>query len=383
LIILELIFWVCGVLLFWTYFGYPAFMYLWAKFLPHKVQKVEGHLPSATLLICAYNEQDVIGNKLENTIRIDYPNLEVLVVNDGSDDNTREIVEKYTDKGITLINQPQRSGKMTAVNTGFALAKGDIVILSDASPDYAPDALRHLLASFADGSVGVVVGTLAIWDRATSVAKPAGLYWKYEAALRRWESQTGSTVAVHGNMFAMRRSLFRPLTGATVNDEFSLAMETLKQGYRVVYEPKAMSYDDASDSMRDEFKRRARINAGRWQALFSAGYLMSAPTWDLRFRLFSHKLLRPLTPLLMIAFAVATVILVAFANTALYTAALIAQIVFYGLAAAGWYAERQGRRIKILNIPYYFVSSNFAALVGLWRWLRGAQKVTWQKREAK
>lgn len=383
MILFVIIFWLAGLLLLWTYFGYPLFMLLLAKFASKPVYKQVGFLPSVSLLIPAYNEVDVIHNKLTNSLKIDYPDLEILVVNDGSDDGTREIVQSFVSQGVKLIDQPKRSGKMNAVNAGFAAANHEIVVLSDASPDYAPDAIRQLVTPFADPTVGVVVGTLAVWDKENSVAKSAGLYWKYEAALRRWESKTGSTVAVHGNMFAIRRNIFKPLSTSTVNDEFSTAMETLKQGYRVVYEPSAVSYDTASDTMKDEFKRRARINAGRWQALFSAGYLAAAPTWDLRFRLFSHKLLRPLTPILMLLILFSNLILLWFINGTIYSLVFLFQIAFYGLAFAGWIAEKQSIKIKFLNVPYFFVSSNFAALIGLWRWIRGSQFVMWQKREAK
>jgi poly-beta-1,6-N-acetyl-D-glucosamine synthase len=300
-----------------------------------------------------------------------------------------KIVEEFATRGITLLRQPTRGGKMGAVNMGFQHAKGEIVVLSDASPDYEANALKILMQPFADEKVGVVVGTLALWDAANAVAKPAGLYWKYEAALRKWESRTGNTVAVHGNMFAIRRQLHRPLKTGTVNDEFSIAMEAIRQGYRVVYEPDAISYDDASSSMKDEFNRRVRINAGRFQALFSAGYLR-APTLETGFRLFSHKLLRPLTPLFMVLTLVTNIVAFLFPNDGnplalngvLGIVLLLGQLAFYLLSMLGWLAEKQGRRSRLLSVPYYFTSSNFAALVGMWRWLRGSQKVTWQKREA-
>ncbi|NWF71324.1 MAG: glycosyltransferase family 2 protein [Chloroflexi bacterium] len=388
--ILSVIFWLSGAALFWTYFGYPLLMYVLAKVAPKAIHKDASLKPSVTMVIPAYNEADVIGRKLANTLQIDYPKdkLQVLVIDDGSTDDTVKIIEEYVPRGITLLRQPTRGGKMGAVNMGFANATGEIVILSDASPDYERSALNILLQPFADEKVGVVVGTLALWDAKNAVARPAGLYWKYEAALRKWESRTGNTVAVHGNMFAIRRTLFKPLKTGTVNDEFSIAMEAIRQGYRVVYEPDAISYDDASASMRDEFKRRVRINAGRFQALFSAGYLR-APTLDTGFRLFSHKLLRPLTPVFMLL-ALATNLL-AFLwpsagllalNGALGMLTLLAQAVFYLLSFLGYMAEKRGRGHRLLNVPYYFTSSNLAALVGFWRWLRGTQKVTWQKREA-
>jgi poly-beta-1,6-N-acetyl-D-glucosamine synthase len=389
--LLSIIFWLSFAALIWTYFGYPVLMYVRSKVFPSLVHKDPDLRPSITMLIPAYNEADVIRRKLENTVAIDYPKdkFEVLVIDDGSTDDTVKIVEEFANKGITLLRQPQRGGKMGAVNMGFENAKGDIVVLSDASPNYEPQSLKILMQPFADDKVGVVVGTLAVWDATNAVAKPAGLYWKYEAALRKWESRTGNTVAVHGNMFAVRRQLHRPLTAGTVNDEFSIAMEAIRQGYRVVYEPNAISYDDASSNMKDEFNRRVRINAGRFQALFSAGYLR-APNLETSFRLFSHKLLRPLTPVFMVLTLVTNLVAFLFPNDGnplalnglLGVVLLLGQIAFYVLSLLGWLAEKQGRHLKLLNVPYYFTSSNLAALVGMWRWLRGTQKVTWQKREA-
>lgn len=391
LYVISVLFWISLLLFLWTYFGYPFMMYAWAKIRPHKIER-EDWEPTVTLLIPAYNEIDVIERKLENAVNLNYPKdkLEVMLIDDGSDDGTLDVARRYVEQhGITLIEKENRSGKMSSVNLGFEHAKGDIVILSDASPSYEADSIRILIRPLADESVGVVVGTLAVWDAENSVAKPAGLYWKYEAALRGWETKTGSTVAVHGNMFATRKTLFKPLTAGTINDEFSIAMEVLRAGKRVVYERDAVSYDDVSVTMEDEFKRRVRINAGRYQALFSAGYL-NAPTFDITFRLFSHKLLRPLTPLLMLGMLLGNLVALfwvaaPFRHIGLLTgwwAAFLwaGQMVFYGLALLGWLLERQNRRNRLLNVIYFFVSSNVAALFGLWRWIRGSQKVTWQKR---
>jgi cellulose synthase/poly-beta-1,6-N-acetylglucosamine synthase-like glycosyltransferase len=383
----ALVFWLSVLILFWTYFGYPLLMALRAKFAPRPVQQDEMHLPSLTLLIPAYNEADVIREKLTNAISLDYPadRLQILVVDDGSTDGTADIVREFEERGVTLIRQPERGGKMAGVNRGFEAASGELVVLSDASPIYEKDSLRLLARNFADASVGVVVGALRVWDAGNAVAKPAGLYWKYESALRKWESLTGSTVAVHGNMFAVRRSLYRPLRKHTINDEFSIAMEVMRQGFRVVYEPQAISYDIASANMGDEFKRRARINAGRFQALFSAGYL-NAPTPDLTFRLFSHKLLRPLTPIFMLSALIANILLVLLTALSLdgrfwyWLLMFFAQDAFYMAAYAGYLAEKNGRSNKLFSVPYFFVSANLAALVGLWRWLRNRQSVTWQKR---
>ncbi len=389
------LFWISFIAFGWTYIGYPLLMYIYSKVKPVPVHKDDRFLPSLTLLIPAYNEADVIGPKLENSLALSYPRdrLQILVIDDGSDDNTPNIVQQYGDRGVTLARQSVRTGKMAAVNRGFALATGEIVVLSDASPHYKANALLMLARAFADPMVGVVVGDLAVWDAQNAVAKPAGLYWKYEAALRRWESLTGSTVAVHGNMFAIRHALHRPLLANTINDEFSLAMEVMRQGYRVVYEPEAISFDHASRTMEDEFKRRVRINAGRYQALFSAGYLR-APTLGLTFRLFSHKLLRPLTPVLMLLMLLTNLLLVLLPINLsarswgpfslpvwFWAAALAGQLMLYTLAGLGLLAERQHLHSRFLNLPYYFVSVNVAALVGLLRWMGNTQRVTWQKRQ--
>lgn len=391
LVVISFLFWVSLILFLWTYFGYPLLMMFWAKFKPKPIEADDWE-PSITMLIPAFNEIDVIERKLDNSLSLDYPKhkLEIMLIDDGSDDGTRDIGERYErEHGITFVKKPVRSGKMSSVNLGFEQAKGDVVVLSDASPNYEPDSLRILVRPLADEGVGVAVGTLAVWDAENSVAKPAGLYWKYEAALRGWESKTGSTVAVHGNMFAIKKNLFRPLTTGTINDEFSIAMEVLRQGKRVVYQREAVSYDEASNSMQDEFRRRVRINAGRYQALFNAGYL-KAPTVDLTFRLFSHKLLRPLSPMIMLMMLITNLaalfwLLTPFQNLFLLTGWWVAvlavgQFVFYDLALLGWIMERAGRKVRLLSVPYFFVSSNLAALFGFWRWLRGTQKVTWQKR---
>ena len=392
LILIVFIFWISFFLFIWTYFGYPILMYLWAKFRSQEVKK-DNILPTITMLIPAYNEEDVIRRKLDNCLELSYPSekFNVLVIDDGSTDQTASIVSEYAQHGITLLQQTERGGKIGAVNRGFAEATTDIVVLSDASPSYEKDSLQTLVRSFSDPSVGVVVGTLAVWDSVNGVAKQAGLYWKYEAALRKWESKTGSTVAVHGNMFAVRRELYSPLPSTTINDEFSIAMEVMRQNHRVVYEPDAISYDDASANMEDEFNRRVRINAGRYQALFSSGYLR-APNLNIAFRLISHKLLRPLSPVFMLLMLISNILgvfvsaagdySVFFMQVGWWILMLAGQIAFYGAAWFGMQAEKRGKRNKLLNIPYFFVSTNLAALVGLWRWMRGRQRVTWKKRTA-
>jgi cellulose synthase/poly-beta-1,6-N-acetylglucosamine synthase-like glycosyltransferase len=355
--------------------------------------------PNLTMVIPAHNEADVIRRKLENSLSLNYPReaLEILVIDDGSEDGTAEIAAEFADRGIALICQSSRQGKMAAVNLGVERAQGELIVLSDASPDYVPGALRTAVSHFSDPQVGVVSGQIRIWDRASAVEKPAGFYWRYQDKLRLWESKTGSTVGVNGNLFTFRRALYRPLPPDTINDEFTIAMQIAVQGYRVLYDPDAVTYDDASRSMKDEVKRRARINAGRYQALFDTSFI-SFKHPGLSFRLISHKLLRPLAPLFMIVLLAAslaqamTVRLPAGSLTLVdlwrmsgwwLWGLLAGQALVYGLAALGWLFERQGwPQKRLLSVPYFFVSGNVAALVGLYRYLTRRQTVTWQKRSS-
>jgi poly-beta-1,6-N-acetyl-D-glucosamine synthase len=380
--VLTIFLWIALILLFWTYFGYPLLMYLRAKAGKQLVQESEEYTPGVCILIPTFNEADVIRRKLENAIALNYPQdlLEIIVIDDDSQDATPEIVAEFAPR-VKLIRKEKRSGKMQSVNIGMQATSAEIVILSDASPDYEQDSLRYLVQPFSQAKIGVVVGKLAIWDAENGVVKSAGLYWKYEAALRKWESQTGNTFAVHGNMFALRRELYRPMSNGTINDEFSIAMNIIKEGYRVVYQPKAISYDHASSQMEDEFARRVRINAGRFQALFGASYLTTMPTFEDGFRLVSHKFLRPLAPIFMIITLLASVLLVLMRTAWIYDLFLLGQLLFYGLAALGWLLEKRQIKLRALSIFYFFVSTNLAALFGFWRWLKGTQSVTWQKRQ--
>lgn len=380
--LLDLVIFVSLAVLVYTFVGYPALMAAWARLRPRPVRSAP-ITPRVTLLICAHNEEDVIERKLENSLKIDYPReqLEIVVVDDGSTDRTAEIVRRFADRGVRLESQSPRQGKSLAVNLGVSKASGELIVLSDASPDYVPSAVRAAVRHFADPDVGVVAGRIRLQDSASAVEVPAGLYWKYQEMLCVWESATGTTVGVNGNLFTFRRERFTPLPAGTINDEFTIAMTMATQGYRVLYDPEAVTHDIVSSSMSDEVARRARINAGRYQALLQTSFLSLAHP-ALTFRLVSHKLSRPLAPLFMISLLVATVVDWAGRGEDPVAGLLVlGQFALYGMAWFGWVAERRRwRKIKLVSVPYFFVSGNLAALIGLYRYVTGRQSVTWQKR---
>ncbi len=379
--LLDLVIWGSLTALVYTFVGYPLLMAVWARVRPNPVRS--GPItPRVTLLICAHNEEDVLERKLENALALDYPreSLEILVVDDGSTDRTAEIARRFASRGVRLEAQTPRQGKSLAVNLGVARATGELVVLSDASPDYAANALRNAVRHFADPTVGVVSGRIRLKDSTSMVEVPAGLYWKYQELLCVWESATGTTVGVNGNLFGFRREFFTPLAPDTINDEFTVAMKIAKRGYRVLYDPEAVTHDIVSSSMSDEVARRARINAGRYQALLQTSFL-SLENVGLTFRLVSHKLSRPLAPLFMITLLIACVAESLCTDDLVAAALLGGQALLYGTAGIGWVAERRRwPKIRIVAVPYFFVSGNVAALIGLYRYVTGRQSVTWQKR---
>jgi poly-beta-1,6-N-acetyl-D-glucosamine synthase len=376
----------------YTMVGYPLLMAARAKLRPRPPRRDEEARPSITILVPAHDEADVIARKLDALLELDDTDglLEILVVDDGSTDGTGSIVEGYLGPKVRCLTRRPRGGKMAALNAGIAAARGELVVLTDASAVFDTGSLVAALAPFADPETGVVSGQNLIRGGGGAVEQPAGLYWRYQERLRAWESATGSTVGVTGNLFVFRREAYRPLPDDTINDEFAIAMDIAGRGARVLYEPAAVAYDEASASMSEEMSRRTRINAGRYQSLGRyCGAVAREP--GTLFRLVSHKVLRVVLPLLMVALAVSTRLRwraegdpphprLATIERGLL---LPGQLALYGTAAAGALLERTGRTLpRGVAVPYYFVASNLAALRGLGRFSRGGQSVLWDKRSA-
>ncbi|MBK7175920.1 MAG: glycosyltransferase family 2 protein [Chloroflexi bacterium] len=359
---------------------YPAIIALWARWRPATASSGL-YTPSVSLIITAYNEAAVMVEKLENSLALDYPTdlLEIIVVTDGSTDDTAVLAAKFQDRGIRLLHDPVRRGKSAAMNRATAVARGDIILFSDANAFYQPDALLKLLRHFQNGRVGGVSGNKTVKPGPGGVSQSSGLYWRYESAIKKWESQTGSTVAVVGEMFALRRTLFAPIPPEVINDDAYLATLVLRQGLSVLYEPEAVCWETASESTADELTRRRRISAGRYQLLF-------APRWwpwrypAALFQLVSHKFLRLLLPFFMILALVAnTAVLLRRPKNFLMGLVFLGQLAVYMLAGLGWLAEKRQKKAKIPAAAYYIVSGNFSSLQGLWRLLSGKQSVLWEK----
>jgi poly-beta-1,6-N-acetyl-D-glucosamine synthase len=392
--IIGLFFWFFVLLIFYAYFGYPALLGLVAPRRSSAPTCEEGELPTVTLLIAAYNEEESISGKLENSLKLNYPRdrLEIIVAADGSDDGTVDIVKSFSAKGIKLSYSPERKGKMAAINQALALATGDIVVFSDANNIYAEDALRKLVARFDSPWVGAVTGSKHIVKGSTLLGDSEGLYWKYESFIREKESQLGCCTGVCGEIFSIRRTLFERPPERVINDDFVMAMGLVGKGYKIVYAVDARSYEQVSATAEEEMVRRTRIIAGRYQALSMAHQWLPFNRPILLWQILSHKVLRPIVPLAMIGALAANLlaIVVPAATDASHPLLALAwpfsgwllglQIAFYGMAFWGGRIKKGTSPLGALfYLPTFLVNSNVAALKGLGQFLMGRQTSIWKK----
>jgi cellulose synthase/poly-beta-1,6-N-acetylglucosamine synthase-like glycosyltransferase len=362
----------------YTYLGYPLLLWLLATLFGREARTAP-ITPRLTLLICAYNEEETIARKLENSFALDYPaeRLEIMVVSDGCADRTDEIVASYADRGVRLVRQAVRQGKVSGLNFGMREATGEIVVCSDANAMYRPDALRQLVRHFADPAVGMVAGAKRLLGQ-DGVAQAEGLYWRYEGALKRLDSRLSSVMGATGEIFAIRRALWREVPRDTVIEDFVISMGLVRDGHRVVYDPTAVSEEEASPSFGEEYKRKVRIVAGAWQAIGRLWPLL-LPTYGVVWLQYvSHRVLRwTLVPLLLPVLLLVNFLLAD--QSGAYLALFGAQLALYGLAVVGFVLHRLGIRWKLFYVPFYFAYLNLSALAGAWRFARGAQPVTWEK----
>ncbi len=363
------------------YVGYPLLLLVLAKARPRPIAKA-GALPKLSLVVCAFNEADVIREKIANSLAAGYQNLEILINSEGSNDATPQIVAEYAAEGVRGVHLAERRGKSAAVNAGAAAASGEIIVFSDANAYYAPGAFAALAENFNDPAVGMVTGAKTVRPREhgqQGAAASEGTYWKYENAIKKLETASGSTVAVHGEMLAIRKQLFEPIPKGVLLDDAYLGLRVIGRGHRVVYEPRATCWEAASRTLKDDEVRRRRNVAGRYQLLSLAGVWPLAAPLSL-FKYVSHKVLRLLLPVFAIIALVANIVAVmTTAPALLMQLTLLAQLAFYALAVLGMTESSWAKRLKPAQIAGFLVSGYISNLAGLWRFLGGSQSVLWER----
>jgi biofilm PGA synthesis N-glycosyltransferase PgaC len=357
----------------YAYIGYPLLLLALGRVIHCKVKK--GPIcPFVSLLIPAFNEVGVIARKIANSLALDYPanRLEIVIASDGSSDQTAALAQKLSVPGrVRVFAFSKNRGKVATLNDSVPRLVGEIVVFSDATALLEPDALRRLVENFADPAVGAASGVYRVLKAdEVNIGPSEDLYWKYEAFLKRQESQLGSTLGAHGHLHAIRRSLYPYPPAGTLNDDYVIPVSVLQKGYRAVYEPAAVVYEEAREMT--GFGRRIRIMAGNIQQLGEIGGLLFPPRpLELLFFL-SHKLSRLLVPFAMLAALVANALLL---PSACYTVLLAAQAAFYLLAGCGvlW-----GLRPRMLMLPFYFSMINAAAFFGLYHALTHRRGLAWK-----
>jgi len=370
---IKIVFWFSILVTGYAYAGYPIALLFLRLFIHRKVHKnlIE---PSVSLIIPAYNESRVIAAKIRNAASLDYPadKIETLIASDGSSDDTVEIAQSLCDGGrVRVLAFSQNRGKISVLNDAVQVARGEIIVFSDASAIFESDSIRQLVANFADPDVGAVSGIYRV-KSPSDVHSGSGdkLYWQYETFLKIQESNLASTLGGHGAIFAVRKSLYPYPSPGTINDDYVILLRVLATGSRVVYEPKAVASELASEM--GGFQRRVRIMAGNIQQLREVKGLLWPPQILPLFFFFSRKLVRMVVPFFLISLAVSNAVL---AHESFYRQMGFLQLIFYGLALIGIRFKLQPR---VLRLPYYFCFVNAAYLWSVCQFLKGRRKVIWK-----
>jgi len=371
-------FWVSAILVAYTYFGYPLLVWI-ASIFRRRPVSTGSHYPRVSFIIPAYNESLVIERKIRNTLSLTYPadRLQIVVASDGSSDATDEIARQFQAQGVSLVAGPTRRGKNGLLNHVVPMTVGEVVVVSDANIELAPDALATLMRPLADASVGGVWGNKIYHNRSASAAgEGEALYLRYEKFIKSLESRLGSIVAGECSCLAFRRELFRTLP-LDVPDDFALSTNVVWSGKRMIYVPDAISYEDTSPTDRDEFKRKVRIIERGIRGFFRV--LPLANPFRSGFysvSLVTRQLLRRVVAVFFVLMAVTLPFLTG--QGSLYQIALAATVLILLLAAGGAVARGSLRRVPVLYVPYFFVMVNLAALIGMARCLTGQRSITWQ-----
>lgn len=376
MVALKIFFWMGVFLVFYTYIGYGMLLWVLVKmkrFVKGKAVKAalpaDEDLPHVTFMVCAYNEQDVVDMKMENTLQFDYPHdkLHIMWVTDGSTDATNDRLSRYP--GVEIVFSPERKGKTAALNHGISMVKTDLTIMTDANTMVNPEAVREIVRCFQDPQVACVAGEKRVMARheGQAAAEGEGLYWKYESALKKMDSELYSAMGAAGELNAIRTRLYQPMPENALLDDFVMSMRMVDQGYRIAYSPDAYAMEYGSADLNEESKRKRRIAAGGLQSIWWLRSMMNPLRNPMvAFQFLSHRVLRwSITPVALLALIPLNVALVMMKAGTVYNIIWALQLLFYLAAFIAWIMERQGRKNKLLYVPYYFLFMNLNVFKGM------------------
>ena len=362
---MTILFWLLAAFIFYTYAGYPLLLLVVSLFAGNPGKYEEPVLPSVSIVICAYNEERTVEKKIQNCLGLDYPKdkLEILIGSDGSTDKTDGLIKSFGGDGVKLYRSETRGGKPGMLNELVSRARGEIIVFTDARQSFDKMALRALANSFFDETIGSVSGELVLRGAEHSSIGGVSTYWNYEKFLRKLESKISSMVGATGAIYAIRKKLFTPVPVDIILDDVFVPLKVVEKGFRAVFEPKALAYDDISKTAAAESDRKKRTLAGNWQIFFRLPQMFNPFKSGVAIQLFSHKLLRVLMPFFLLALFVDNAFLL---DKMMYRVFFGLQSVFYLTALAG------------LKIPYAFCALNIMAVQGFWAYVSKKQTAIWK-----
>jgi cellulose synthase/poly-beta-1,6-N-acetylglucosamine synthase-like glycosyltransferase len=375
----------------YSYAGYPLVLLLLGAFCQcakdvafvmkkrDRRQAPPQEWPAVAVIIAAHNEESVIAERIRNLLELDYPPglLSLYIGSDGSRDATGAILESVRDPRFHARVFERNRGKASVLNDLVAEAHAPIVVFSDANTFFAKDALRALVAPFADARVGGVSGELRLLG--TGGDNQDSLYWRLEQMLKFLEGRIGGLLGANGAIYAIRRQLWKPLRADTICDDFCVGMNVSAAGHRLVYEPRAWAEEETPSAISDEYRRRLRIGIGNFQALFRHPEYLWRTSWGTRFAYLSHKVLRWMAPHLLIVGLTASLLLSA---DPLWRVLFLIQLAGYAAAILLYLASRPGARalpLGPLRIPAFLFALNWAFLVASFRYATGQYSGSWRR----
>ena len=393
---LKIAFWICIALVVYTYVGYAILLWLllrvkrlFTKPRPLPVMPLNEDLwPTVTLMICAYNERDVIAEKMENIRQLRYPRsrLCVMWVTDGSTDDSNELLRQYPE--VKLVFSPERRGKAAAIQHGISVSTASVVVFTDANTLLNEGALVEIVRQMQSPGVSCVSGEKRVKARTQAAegdlqaaAEGEGLYWRYESMPKRWDSELYSAMGAAGELFAVKMEHYCQPPSNALLDDFMMSMLIVSYGHRIAYTSEAYASEYGSATMADESKRKRRIAAGGLQSIWWLRSLMN-PFRHPRvfFQFISHRVLRwSITPFALVALLPLNIALVLKHAGTLYVIIAVMQLLFYAAAFLGWRLALQGRKNKWLYVPYYFLFMNFNVFLGIPYLFSHGKGGTWEK----
>jgi cellulose synthase/poly-beta-1,6-N-acetylglucosamine synthase-like glycosyltransferase len=387
---LKVIFWVCVAVVFYTYLGYGMLLWLIIsiKRLVRGKQSptpmpTDDELPTMTLMICAYNEQDVVKEKMQNTRALDYPKdkFRVMWVTDGSNDRTNELLKEYPE--VDIVFSPERRGKTAALKHGLRELKTQYVAFTDANTMINSGAMKEIARLFMDKTVGCVSGEKRVAARKEGemAAEGEGMYWRYESTLKKWDSELYSAMGAAGELYAIDPKLVREVPDNALLDDFMMSMYIVDEGKRIAYSPDAYAMEYGSADIHEESKRKRRIAAGGLQSIWWLRKMLNPLRQPLvAFQYISHRVLRwSVTPIAMVIMLAVNSMLVALGAGTIYTIILALQILLYLAALAGYIMNEHGHKNKMLYTAYYFVFMNLNVFRGMAYLRTHSNSGAWEK----